>query len=86
MVSLISSPVRWHFDVLAHLIGAEPATDRSISFCAIEDAHCATIQRAKVIDTDKTILGARGEPAPVNDSPWTKFVLSWNSKFVNVAM
>ena len=79
MVSLISSLVRGHFDVLVDIFRAEPASDGPIRVRAVEDTDCALVARASIIDADETILGASGEPAAVYDGPWTKLVSILNS-------
>ena len=83
MVSLISSLVRRHFDVLVDIFRAEPAANRPILVRAVEDAYCALVARASIIDADETILGASGEPATVYDGPWTKLVSILNSVSVD---
>ena len=83
MVSLISPLVRRHFDVLVDIFRAEPAANRPILVRAVEDAYCALVARASIIDADETILGASGEPATVYDGPWTKLVSILNSVSVD---
>ena len=79
MVCLISSLVRGHFNVLVDIVRAEPATEGPIRVRAVEDADCALVARASIVDADETILGASGEPATVYDGPWTKLVSILNS-------